>query len=60
MNKNLNDTLWVTIWVLCVCIALWVLMVVVAERERANAVGCASKPGCENALIEVFPEGHGR
>jgi hypothetical protein len=58
MNNNLKGTLWTTIWVVCMCIAIWVLMVVV--NAKAVQFDCQATVGCENAIVEQFPEGHGR
>lgn len=58
MNEELKGTLWTTIWVVCVCILLWVLMAV--ATTRAKEFDCAAHVGCGTHIVEQFPEGHGR
>jgi hypothetical protein len=58
MNNNLKDTLWSTIWIVCISIFLWMLMFIMATR--GDSFDCQATVGCENAIVEQFPEGHGR
>jgi hypothetical protein len=58
MNNNPKDTLWNTVWIICMAIAFWVLMEVV--NTKAAQFDCQATVGCESAIIEQFPEGHGR
>ena len=56
-SNNLKDTMWTTIWVVCLCIFVWVTMAVMAmSKPKFN---CEDHVGCgEHEMIQ--PEGHGR
>jgi hypothetical protein len=58
MSSNTGEKVWTTIWIICMAIAFWVLMEVV--NTKAEQFDCQATVGCESAIIEQFPEGHGR